>query len=274
MEPHYAPRTIAFQSEILHPLVEADPARLQRLHNHLFEAGQPPYSDFAVLQDGVMFSNPASRPGAISSVAISSERLLFREELTAMTVDEFAVRVRKLSEQVCELLGIQVLTAHQVTLRTLANPRHFVDSREYIKSGMFGFSDETEDFGREPQLLGLRLVFPPSEGEPNAHALRIELRVQAVHGASHHRGYARHGGLKRGPVGADGIDVPFERAVVRGTGAGVGAPGTGTLALDPSAQFGIGQQAGQLAQLLGRRQRGLAGGGSQRGWWRLALAER
>jgi hypothetical protein len=174
MEPHYAPRTIAFQSEILHPLVEADPARLQRLHNHLFEAGHPPYSDFSVLQDGVLFSNPASRPGAISSVAISGERLLFREELTAMTVDEFAARVRRMSEQVCELLGIQVLTAHQVTLRTLANPRHFTDSRDFIKSGMFGFSDETDDFGREPQLLGLRLVFPPSEGEPNAHALRIE----------------------------------------------------------------------------------------------------
>jgi hypothetical protein len=39
---------------------------------------------------------------------------------------------------------------------------------------MFGFDDETEAFGREPALLGIRLVFPPSEGKPGTHALRIE----------------------------------------------------------------------------------------------------
>lgn len=174
MELHYAPRTIAFLSELIHPLVEVDPARLQRLHNLLFEQGHPVYTDFAVLQDAVTLSNPASRPGAISSVTFGSDRIVFREELTAMTVDEFAQRVRKITQQASELLGIQVVTAQQVTLRTLANPRNYTDSREYIKEGMFGFSDEIEDFEREPQLYGLRLVFPPSEGQPNAHALRIE----------------------------------------------------------------------------------------------------
>lgn len=174
MEPHYAPRTIAFQSEIFHPLVETDVHRLQRLHNQLFERGSPVYTDFAVLQNGAQLSNPASRPGAISSVAFTSDRIVFREELSALTVDDFGRRVRGITQAACGLLGVQVLTAHQVTIRTLANPRNFRDSRTYIKEGMFGFSDETESFAREPQLFGLRLVFPPNESEPNAHALRIE----------------------------------------------------------------------------------------------------
>lgn len=174
MEPHYAPRTIAFQSEIFHPLVEPDIARLQRLHNQLYERGSPVYTDFSVLQNGAQLSNPAARPGALSSVAFMPDRMLFREELSPLTVEDFGRRVRGIAQAACGLLGIQVLTAHQVTVRTLANPRNFRDSRAYVKEGMFGFGPETASFGREPQLYGLRMVFPPSESEPNAHALRIE----------------------------------------------------------------------------------------------------
>jgi hypothetical protein len=54
------------------------------------------------------------------------------------------------------------------------NPRNFKDSRAYLKQGMFGFGDETTDFGREPQLFGIRMVFPPSDTQPNAYSLRIE----------------------------------------------------------------------------------------------------
>jgi hypothetical protein len=174
MEHHYAPRTIAFQSELFHPLIEADSARLQRLHNRQYESGPPAYTDFAVLGNGALLSNPATRPGAVSSVAFTSDRITFREELSHLTVDEFARRVRQITQDAAALLGIQVLTTHQVTLRTLANPRNFRDSRTYLREGMFGFGEEVQDFAREPQLYGLRLVFPQTEGEPNAHSLRIE----------------------------------------------------------------------------------------------------
>jgi hypothetical protein len=174
MEPHYAPRTIAFHSELYHPLIEADAARLQRLHNRLFEGGSPTYSDFAVLATGATLSNPGTRPSAVSSVTFAGDRIVFREDLSHLTVDEFAHRVRTITESAASLLGIQVITAHHVTIRTLANPRNFQDSRVYLREGMFGFGEEVGDFGREPQLYGLRLVFPPSENEPNAHALRIE----------------------------------------------------------------------------------------------------
>jgi hypothetical protein len=174
MQNHYAPRTIAFQSELFHPLVDADPQRLQRLHNEQFQGGSPLYTDFALLQNGALLSNPAARPGAVSSVSFTHDRMVLREELSHLTVDEFAQRVRTMAEAASAALGVQVFTAHQVTVRTLVNTRNFRDSRDYLKAGMFGFHGEEGEFAREPQLYGLRLVFPPSDREPNAHALRVE----------------------------------------------------------------------------------------------------
>jgi hypothetical protein len=98
----------------------------------------------------------------------------FREELGSQTVEEFARQVRQITERVVALSKTQVFTAQQVTIHTLVNPRHFKDAREFLHGGMFGFDRETEDFGRGLQLIGLRMVFPPSEGQPNAHALRVE----------------------------------------------------------------------------------------------------
>jgi len=171
---HYAPRTIAFVTELLHPPVAPDPARIQRVHNDLFQQPDPAYKSFTVTAAGTVLSNPVAGPGAVSQASFTADRIQFREELGSLTVDEFAERVRKISEVVAQLCGIQVFTAQQVTVRTLVNPRSFRDAREFLAQGMFGFGSETEDFGREPQLYGLRMIFPPRENEPNAHALRIE----------------------------------------------------------------------------------------------------
>jgi hypothetical protein len=171
---HYAPRTIAFLAELFHPPVEPDPGAVQKIHNQLFQEPDPAYNSFAVTPAGSVLSNPVTRPGAVSSAGFLADRIQYREELTSLTMEEFAARVRDISALVSGSLGIQVYTAQQVTIRTLINPRHFQDSREYLKAGMFGFDDETEDFGREPQLYGIRMVFPPTPDQPSAFALRIE----------------------------------------------------------------------------------------------------
>ncbi len=170
----YAPRTIAFVTELIHPPMRPDPAVIQRVHNELFQDSDPVYKSFAVTPTGAVLSNPVARPGAVSSASFMADRFQFREELGSLTVDEFATQVRRMTERVAELTAIQVFTAQQVTIHTLINPRHFADARDFLKQGMFGFGQETEDFGRDPQLYGLRLIFPPSEEEPNAHALRVE----------------------------------------------------------------------------------------------------
>ena len=46
--------------------------------------------------------------------------------------------------------------------------------REFLRRGMFGFDDEVDLLGRDPQLYGIRMVFPPDQDNPNAYSLRIE----------------------------------------------------------------------------------------------------
>ena len=170
----YTPRTIALNTELCHPPLQPEPAPIQKIHNRMFQGGDPAYSSFHVTPLGAVLSNPVHLPGASSLASFQSDRFQFREELSSLTVDGFASRVREVAQQVCELRSIQVFTAQQVTIRTLINPRHFRDSRAYLKQGMFGFQDETEAFGREPQLYGIRLAFAARPGQAGSFSLRIE----------------------------------------------------------------------------------------------------
>jgi len=170
----YTPRTIALICELFHPPLQPDPAPIQRVHNLMFQSGDPAYSSFSVTPAGAVLSNPATQPGANSYAAFLPDRFQFREELSGLTHDSFAARVREISTDVSKLCNIQILTAQQVTVRTLVNLRNFKDSRAFLKQGMFGFDQETQAFGREPQLYGLRMVFPPEQGQSDAYSLRIE----------------------------------------------------------------------------------------------------
>lgn len=170
----YNPRTIALLAELHHPPLPPDPAVVQRVHNSMYQGGNPAYSSFSVTPAGAVLSNPVALPGASSYAAFLPDRFQFREELTSLTYDGFAKQVRTVSERVVAERGIQVFTGQQVTVRTLVNPRHFKDSRVFLKNGMFGFGAETQSFGREPQLFGIRLAFPGEEGRPSAFSLRIE----------------------------------------------------------------------------------------------------
>ena len=170
----YTPRTISFLAELLHPPLVADPAPIQRIHNQLFQSKSPAYASFAVRPDGAVLSNPAQRPGTESSATFLGDRILFKEENTGLSLDEFIERIEQIVELTTREKKLQIFTGQAITVRSLINPKHFSDSRTFIKSGVCGFSNESMNFGREPQLVGLRLVFPPTPEEPQAYALRIE----------------------------------------------------------------------------------------------------
>ena len=170
----YQPRTIALLAELFHPPLSPDPRPIQRLHNAMFEDGEPAYSSFAVTPGGPVLSNPVAIPGASSQVAFMNDRIQFREEMGSMTSETFSARILDVAQRAAPLRGVQVFTGQQVTLRSLINPRNFKDTRAFLKQGMFRFDEQTEALGREPQLFGLRLVFPPQGDDPNAFALRIE----------------------------------------------------------------------------------------------------
>ena len=73
----YAPRTIAFLCELRHPPLPLDPAPIQKLHNSMFESGDPAYRSFQVAAEGATLSNTATQPGAVSSVSFLADRFLY-----------------------------------------------------------------------------------------------------------------------------------------------------------------------------------------------------
>lgn len=170
----YTPRTIAFLCELLHPPAVPDPAPIQRIHNELFQGSSPAYRSFTVTGEGAVLSNPMTQPGAVSSAAFLHDRIQFREELTGLTLDEFCQRVEEITTRTVPERNVQIFTAMVVTVRTLVNPKHFKDSRGFLKEAVFGFGPELQALGREAQLYGMRMVFPPTPDEPYAFTLRTE----------------------------------------------------------------------------------------------------
>lgn len=171
---NYQQRTIAYLCELHHPPLALDPRPIQRMHNEMYEAGDPPWSSFAVTPAGPILSNPSPKPGAASLVAFLADRIQLREELSGLTCEDFALRVRQIAEQAASRRGIPMFTAQQVTIRCLINPRAYRDSRSFLREGMFGFTHQTDALGRTPQLYGLRLAFPPDAHSPDSYVLRIE----------------------------------------------------------------------------------------------------
>lgn len=174
----YPTRTIAYICELYHPPRPPSAEAIQSLHNRYFSAGNSPYSSFAVTPIGPVLTNPGTRPGALSQVVFLADRMQFREELGALTCEAFGERVHRIAADVCALGGIDAIAGQQVTIRTLVNPRKFENAAEYMRDGLFGFGEMVDVFEAEPQIYGMRMVFPPLEDRPAAHALRIENYAQ------------------------------------------------------------------------------------------------
>lgn len=170
----YPTRTIALLCELLHPPVPPDPRPIQRLHNEMFEGGQPAYAGFQVSALGPVLSNPVATPGGVSQVAFLADRFQFREERGSLTHETFAAQVREIAERAAPLRGVPVYSGQQIVLRSLVNPRTTTDTRTFLRRRVFGFGDELDALGRSAQLVGLRLGFGPDSDEENAFGLRIE----------------------------------------------------------------------------------------------------
>ena len=184
----YDTRTIAFICELMHPPSQPDTGAVQRVHNGFFQEGDPPYSSFAITPMGPVLTNPSVRPGAISQAVFLPDRFQFREELGGLTCEDFGARVRQVTEAVAAQTGLQDFSGQQVTIRSLVNPRHFNDSRELLRQGLFQLQGPLPYFENDPAIWGLRMVFPPqdsdanlpvfNEDRPTANALRIESYAQ------------------------------------------------------------------------------------------------
>lgn len=171
----YDPRTIAFFVELLHPPMQHDARKLQALHSELFTDAKAFYRNFAVIEGGAAYSNPPSMPNASSVATFLTDRVQVREEFTGTTLDDACARVERIAGLAVSQLNVQLFTAQQCVVRSLVNPRHFRDSRDFLARALFRFTqDDLQTFGRPAQLLGMRFVFPRLDGKPEIYSLRLE----------------------------------------------------------------------------------------------------
>lgn len=170
----YDPRTIAFVGEILFPPMQLRADLVQSVHNALYRQPALGYQSFQVAADGIHLSNLALAPGQVSVASFLPDRLILREEMRGATVEDFATRTVNVAATAFATLGIPVSLAQQFCVRSLIQPKHSRDAREFLARRLFAIGDSLGLLGRPIQALGLRLAVPPTEQQRAAHQVRIE----------------------------------------------------------------------------------------------------
>lgn len=171
----YDPRTIAFAAEILHPPQQPRADLVQSVHNALYRQPAIGYQNFQVAPDGIHLSNLAQAPGQVSAATFAWDRLVLRDELRGTTVEDFATRVVNVTSTSFGTLGLTSTLAQQFVVRSLIQPRHFRDGREFLSRRLVApGTDAWQTLGRPVQSLGVRFVLPPVQGARSTFHVRIE----------------------------------------------------------------------------------------------------
>jgi hypothetical protein len=171
----YDPRTIAFTAEILHPPHQLRADLAQSVHNTLYRQPAVGYQNFQVAPDGIHLTNLPQAPGQVSSATFSWDRLVLRDELRGTSVEDFAARVVNVTGAALPTLGITTSLAQQFVVRSLIQPRHFRDGREFLSRRLIAPGAEAwQVLGRPLQSLGVRLVLPPPTGSRGTFHVRVE----------------------------------------------------------------------------------------------------
>jgi hypothetical protein len=171
----YDPRIIAFHAELIYPPIQLRADVVQGIHNSLFRQPTLSYQNFQVAPDGIHLSNMPQTHGQISQAIYHPDRLILREELRGTSVEEFATRVVNVATTSFQALGIGACVAQQFCIRSLINPIHHRDARDFVAKGMFATSASGwQSLTRPLQLLGFRLMFGPTETQREHHQVRIE----------------------------------------------------------------------------------------------------
>ncbi|MEY4672310.1 MAG: hypothetical protein RL148_94 [Planctomycetota bacterium] len=171
----YESRTIAFQAEILFPPTALRADLVQGIHNTLYRQPLVAYQNFQVAHDGIHLVNLPAQPGQVSAATFLPDRIVLREELRGISVEDFAARTVNVASLGFQQLGIGSSAAQQFVVRALIAPKHHRDGREFVSRRLLaGGSEAWSAFESSPLSLGIRLSFPPREPGREMYHVRIE----------------------------------------------------------------------------------------------------
>ncbi len=207
------PRSIAFILDCMHPPVRHEQKTLQQFFADQSSDADLGYQNFATNALGAQLTTvhgPTDLPGstAHSLLAFGADRFQVKEEWPRISLDHFVSRARKAAELAMGSFAIPMITGIQCVVRALASVQGYPDSRSFLDEAFLGF--ETEDrelFGKDPGLLGFRLMFPAQGGDTGVHNVRIESFQ-----ADPRSVFLEEMGAWPGPVRSDNLD-PLEDAI-------------------------------------------------------------
>lgn len=171
----YPLRSIAYLAELIYPPKQHSAADLQRVHSLTFADDRCRYQNFQLHPGGASLSNPQTQPTMVSSATFLPDRMQVREEMSGISREDFQDRMARLSGLAFQVLGVPQFLMQNFVVRSLVNPRNFYDSREFISRSLLNM--EEEDFAclaRQPQILGVRMVFPQSNENRGMFNVRVE----------------------------------------------------------------------------------------------------
>ncbi len=171
----YPMRSIAYLAELIHPPRQHTAEEMQRIHSLTFADPKAPYQNFQMIPGGAALSNPPQQANMISTVTFLPDRVQVREEMSGISREEFQDRVARLSGLAFEVLHVPQFMVQNFIVRSLVNARNFYDSREFIARSLLNM--EEEDFAclqRQPQIVGVRMVFPQTDENRGMFNIRVE----------------------------------------------------------------------------------------------------
>lgn len=171
----YPIRSIAFQAELIHAPRKHGAPSLQKIHAATFADSTCQYQNFAIVPGGAVLSNPQTAANRVSMASFLADRVQVREEMTGISRDDFRERLESLAGYAVSELGVDQFLVQNYVVRSLVNPRSFTDSREFMSRSLLNMEDEDlACLERAPQILGVRMVFPPPDPSQGIYNVRVE----------------------------------------------------------------------------------------------------
>jgi hypothetical protein len=173
------PRSIAFAAELVQPQLRFPPEGLQKYYARLANRKDLSFANINLEPAGALLSTAHGQnefgEASASVMRFAPDRIQFREDWPRVGLDDFCTRSRERLDLAMKELQIPGFSVIQCTVRCLVNARAVNDSRALLADIMgCTLAKGFHDFGREPNLLGLRLAFPGTAEDPAVHNIRIE----------------------------------------------------------------------------------------------------
>lgn len=167
------PRTIARILELLHIPIQHSPDLLRDVYLEVSRSCG--YDNFIRTANGARVESAGGEGGAVSRVAFSNDRISFHEEHNNISMEAFLRRAEEVIRVVTEKLSIPVFICRNVTCRAIAAAPSGQHASQFLFDNLFQITpQEFSPFGRPGQILGFRMLFPPTDPKGGSHQVRVE----------------------------------------------------------------------------------------------------